>query len=98
MPIDHKYFCINRSSSIAATSLSVGVELSVWAMPMRLAAKPWGLAVEGDWSDRRRALVSCHRSLLGSARAWVWSSCRVMWCDRATRVGIVKYFVSGVEI
>jgi hypothetical protein len=78
MPIDYKYFCANRSSSIAATSLSVGAGLSVLAMPMRLAAKPWGLAVEGDWSDRRRALVSCHRSAVGSARAWVWSSCGVM--------------------
>jgi hypothetical protein len=54
MPIDYKYFCANRSSSIAATSSSVGAGLSVLAMPMRLAAKPWGLAVEGDW---RRALV-----------------------------------------
>jgi hypothetical protein len=63
----------------------VGGWLSVWAMPMRLAAKPWGLAVDGDWSDRRRALVSCHRSAVGSARAWVWSSCGVMWGDRATR-------------
>jgi hypothetical protein len=80
MPIDYKYFCANRLSSIAATSSSVGAGLSVLAMPMRLAAKPWGLAVEGDWdcNGRRRALVGCHRSLLGSARAWVWSSCGVM--------------------
>jgi hypothetical protein len=78
MPIDYKYFCTNRSSSIAATSSSVGAGLAVWAMPMRLAAKPWGLAVDGDWRDRRRALVSCHRSAVGSARARAWSSCGVM--------------------
>ncbi len=55
--IDYKYFCANRSSSIAATSSSVGAGLSVFAMPMRLAAKPLGLAAAGDWNDWKRALV-----------------------------------------
>jgi hypothetical protein len=68
---DGMCFEANLSSSMAFTSSSVGAGVSIFAIPIKLAASPLGFTVElfFVWSDRTNTLINCNRSWVDSLSA-----------------------------